>query len=84
MRRRAIIAGSGVAVVTFGAGAFNLVNAVAGAYAGMGFGVPASIGVAAATGLPLILVGDGRLPDDRLGTRQLPALWARSDRRSVQ
>jgi len=47
--------------------------------------MPASIGVAAATGRrPLILVGDGRLPDDRLGTWQLPALWARSDRGSVQ
>ena len=33
MRRRAITPGLGVAVVTYGAGAFNLVNAVAGAYA---------------------------------------------------
>jgi indolepyruvate decarboxylase len=52
-------------------------------YAGMGFGVPAGVGVAA-TGLrPLILVGWG-LPDDRLGAWQLPPLRARSDRRAAQ
>ena len=38
----------------------NTALAAPGYYAGMGFGVPAGIGVAAATGLrPLILVGDG-------------------------
>ncbi|NVO17095.1 MAG: indolepyruvate/phenylpyruvate decarboxylase [Rhodoplanes sp.] len=38
----------------------NSALAAPGYYAGMGFGVPAGIGVAAATGLrPLILVGDG-------------------------
>ena len=38
----------------------NTALAAPGYYAGMGFGVPGGIGVAAATGLrPLILVGDG-------------------------
>ena len=38
----------------------NTALAAPGYYAGMGFGVPAGIGVAAATGRrPLILVGDG-------------------------
>jgi indolepyruvate decarboxylase len=38
----------------------NAALAAPGYYAGMGFGVPAGIGVAAATGIrPLILVGDG-------------------------
>src|SRR5207248_10915387 len=40
----------------------NTALAAPGYYAGMGFGVPAGIGVAAATGRrPLVLVGDGAL-----------------------
>ena len=59
--------------------------AAPGYYAGMGFGVPAGIGVAAATGRrTLILVGDGAFQMTGWRARQLPPVRARSHRGAVQ
>jgi len=51
-----------------------------GYYSGMGFGVPAGIGLAASG----TRRRRRRLPDDRVRARQLPALRPRSDRGPVQ
>ncbi len=56
-----------------------------GYYATMGFGVPAGLGLQAATGrAPADPGRRRRLPDDRLGAGQLPALRLGPDRAGVQ
>ena len=62
----------------------NSALAAPGYYAGMGFGVPAGIGVRGERTAAADPGRRRRLPDDRLGARQLPPLRARSDRRAVQ